>query len=155
MLFARHQYPYCWFRRYGNRSTAIAIVITKICQYVAGKGVIDMKIKIYDPALCCSSGLCGPSIDPVLVKVNDAVLTLKKQGVEVERFNLAQQPKDFMASKKVAGLLHKNGKKILPVIIVNEEIFKTGEYPSYEDLCEALGIEPLKTGRPITLQMGQ
>ncbi len=110
-----------------------------------------MKVEIYDPAMCCSSGLCGPTLDPVLVKMNDAVLALKKQGVEVERFNLAQQPKAFMDNEKVAGLLHKNGKTILPVIIVNGEVFRTGQYPSYEDLCRALDIEPLKQGKPITL----
>jgi len=110
-----------------------------------------MKIEIYDPAMCCSSGLCGPSVDPALVKMNDAVLALKKQNVEVERFNLAQQPKAFMENKKIAELLHKNGKKILPIIIVNGEIFKTGEYPSYDDVCKALGIKPLKQ-KPIGLQ---
>ncbi len=113
-----------------------------------------MKVEIYDPAMCCSSGLCGPTIDPVLVKTNDAVLALKKQGVEVERFNLAQQPKDFMANKKVADLLYKNGKSILPITMVNGEVLKTGVYPSYEELCNALGIEPLKQGKPITLQLG-
>ncbi len=112
-----------------------------------------MKIEIYDPAMCCSSGLCGPSIDPVLVKVNDAVLALKKQGVEVERFNLAQQPKAFINNPKIKQLLTKNGKKILPVILVNGELFKTGEYPSYEELCQALGIEPLKA-KPISLKIG-
>jgi hypothetical protein len=111
-----------------------------------------MKIEIYDPALCCSSGLCGPSIDPVLVKMNDAVLALRKQGVAVERFNIAQQPRAFMENKKVANLLHKNGKKSLPVTIVNGEVFKEGEYPSYEELCDALGIEPLKH-KPITLNI--
>ena len=69
------------------------------------------------PPLCCSSGLCGPALDPVLVKMNDAVLALKKQGVEVERFNLAQQTKAFMANKTVAELIHKNGNKILPITI--------------------------------------
>jgi len=103
-----------------------------------------MKIEIYDPAMCCSSGLCGPSIDPVLVKMNDAVLALKKQGVEIIRFNLAQQPKEFMANKKIADLLHKNGKKALPVTLVNGEVFKTGGYPSCEDICKALGVEPVK-----------
>ncbi|MEW6110315.1 MAG: arsenite efflux transporter metallochaperone ArsD [Nitrospirota bacterium] len=112
-----------------------------------------MEIEIYDPPLCCSSGLCGPAIDPVLVKMNDAVMALKKQGVEVERFNLAQQPKAFMTNKTVADLLHKNGKKILPVIIVNGEVLKTGSYPSYEELCKALGIEPLKA-KPISLKIG-
>jgi hypothetical protein len=110
-----------------------------------------MKVEIYDPAMCCSSGLCGPALDPVLVKMNDAVLTLKKQNVDMERFNLAQQPKAFIDNKKVADLLHKNGKDILPVTIVNGDVFRTGQYPSYEELCGALGIEPLKTGKPLTL----
>ena len=112
-----------------------------------------MKIEIYDPPMCCPSGLCGPSIDPALIKMNDAVLALKKQGVEIERFNLTQQPKEFMANKKVADLLHKNGKKALPVIVVNGDVFKTGEYPDYEDICMALGIEPLKKGKPISLKI--
>ncbi len=109
-----------------------------------------MKIDIYDPAMCCSSGLCGPAIDPVLIKVNDAIIALKKQGVEVERYNLAQQPKAYMDNKTVADLLHKNGKKVLPITFVNGNVFKSGSYPSYEDLCQALGIEPLKH-RPIPL----
>ncbi len=111
-----------------------------------------MKIEIYDPAMCCSSGLCGPTLDPVLVKMNDAVMVLKKQGVQLERYNLAQQPKSFMDNKKIAELLKKNGKKILPIIIVNGEVFRTGEYPEYEELCKALGIEPLKH-KPIALNI--
>jgi hypothetical protein len=111
-----------------------------------------MKIEIYDPAMCCPTGLCGPTLDPVLVKMNDAVLALKKQGVEVERFSLSQQIKAFMENKAVGDLLHKNGKKVLPVILVNGEVFRTGEYPSYEELCKALGIEPLRN-RPLSLQV--
>ena len=109
-----------------------------------------MKIEIYDPAMCCSTGLCGPVVDPVLVKVNDAVLALKKQGVEVERFNLAQQIKDFIANKTVADLLHKNGKKVLPITMINGSVFKTGEYPTYDEQCMAVGIKPLKR-MPMTL----
>lgn len=110
-----------------------------------------MKIEIYDPAMCCSSGMCGPSIDPVLVKMNEAVLALKKQGAEVTRFNLAQQPKEFLANKTVADLLHKNGKKILPITLVNGALFRTGEYPDYKELCSALNIEPMKKGKPISV----
>jgi len=25
-------------------------------------------IEIFDPAMCCSSGVCGPSVDPKLVR---------------------------------------------------------------------------------------
>jgi len=110
-----------------------------------------MKIEIYDPAMCCSSGMCGPGIDPVLVKMNEAVLALKKQGIEIERFNLAQQPKDFMANMKIADLLHKNGRKVLPITVVNGEVFRTGKYPDYEELCTELNIEPVKKGKPISV----
>src|SRR5574340_249210 len=109
-----------------------------------------MKIAIYDPPLCCSSGLCGPTLDPVLVKMNDAVLALQKQGVEVKRFNLSQQLKEVMSNKTVAELIHKNGSTALPITFVNGEVFRTGEYPSYGDLCRALAIEPLKN-KPIAL----
>ena len=112
-----------------------------------------MKVEIYDPPMCCSSGLCGPSVDPVLVKVNDALLALKKQGVTIERYNLKLQLKEFMANKMAADLLQKNGKAVLPITIVNGEVFKTGEYPSYEDLCRALSIEPLQKGKPVTLKL--
>lgn len=112
----------------------------------------EMKIKIYDPAMCCSSGLCGPAIDPVLVKMNEAVLALQKQGVEVKRFNLSQQIKEVMSNKTVAEIIHKNGKKALPITFVNDAVFKTGEYPTYEELCAVLGIEPLKH-KPITLSV--
>jgi len=88
----------------------------------------------------------------VLVKVNDAIIALKKQNVEVERFNLSQQTKSFMENKIVDDLLHKNGKKVLPIIIVNGAVFRTGGYPTYEEICAALGIEPLKH-KPISLQV--
>lgn len=109
-----------------------------------------MKIEIYDPAMCCSSGMCGPNIDPVLLKINEAVLALQKQGVEVQRFNLSQQPKAFMDNPDVKALLSRNGKKILPITLVNGEVFRTGEYPAYEEFCIRLGIEPLKR-KPIPL----
>lgn len=112
-----------------------------------------MKVEIYDPPMCCSSGICGPSIDPVLVKTNDAVLALKKQAVEVYRYNLKQQPKDFLVNQTVADLLHMEGKKVLPITLVNDQVFKTGEYPSYEELCKVLGIEPLHKGKPLTMQI--
>lgn len=101
-----------------------------------------MKVEIYDPAMCCSSGLCGPAIDPMLVRVNDTVMALKRQGIEVERFNLAQQTKLFMENKAVADLLHKDGKKALPITFVNGTVFKTGVYPAYDELCTVLGITP-------------
>lgn len=107
-----------------------------------------MKIQIYDPPLCCSSGLCGPKLDPVLVKLNDALLILKKQGVEIERFNLSQQLVEVMSNKRVAELIRDKGKSALPVTFVNGRILRSGEYPTYEELCSALGIKPTDHNPP-------
>jgi len=60
----------------------------------------------------------------------------------VERYNLAQQTKHFIDNKLVADLQHENGKKALPVTIVNGAVFRTGAYPTYEELCTALRITP-------------
>lgn len=103
-----------------------------------------MKVLIYDPALCCSTGLCGPEPDPVQIAVNETIMKLGKQGVVVERFNLSKQLKDFVANKEVAALLHANGKKILPITIVDGKVIRTGAYASYPDLCTVLGLQPLK-----------
>jgi len=53
----------------------------------------------------------------------------------------------------VADLLHKNGKKVLPITFVNGVVLRTDGYPTYEELCASLGIEPLKT-KPIMLHVG-
>ncbi|MDO8805175.1 MAG: arsenite efflux transporter metallochaperone ArsD [Elusimicrobiota bacterium] len=103
-----------------------------------------MKVLIYDPALCCSTGLCGPEPDPVQLNVNETILMLLKQGVSVERFNLAKQMGEFLSNIEVSVLLRSNGKDVLPITIVNGKVIKTRSYASYQELCAALGLKPLK-----------
>ncbi len=113
-----------------------------------------MKIEIFDPPMCCSTGLCGPSVDPALIKINDAILALKKQGVDVERFDLRRQHAVFLADDQIKGLLNAKGVKALPITMADGKVIKTGEYPAYEEICKALGIEPLQNSKPITLNIG-
>ena len=103
-----------------------------------------MKVGIYDPAMCCPTGPCGPNLDPVLVKHKRCAARIEKTGSSVERLNIAQEPKAFMANKTVSELIHKNGRKILPITLVNGEVFLTEEYPTYETLCEVLGDRSAK-----------
>ena len=110
-----------------------------------------LRIEIYDTPLCCSSGLCGPVLDPLLVAVNDSVLALTKQGVEVARFNPVQQLKEVMGNPEVAKAIHSGGKKVLPMTFVNGRLLKSGNYPSYEEFCDALGLKPLPKTRPLTV----
>lgn len=37
------------------------------------------KIEIFDPAMCCSTGVCGPSVNPELIRVAAVVENLKKK----------------------------------------------------------------------------
>lgn len=109
------------------------------------------RLEIYDPPMCCSSGLCGPVLDPTLVAVNDALLALTKQGVEVVRFNPVQQLKEVMANPAVAKAIHGQGKKALPMVFANGRLVRSGAYPAYEELCAYLGLEPLSKARPLTV----
>ena len=45
-------------------------------------------IEIFDPAMCCPTGLCGTNINPELMRIAVVIETLKRQGVVVTRHNL-------------------------------------------------------------------
>lgn len=97
-------------------------------------------IRVFDPAMCCSTGVCGPSVDPRLALLAADLDWLRAQGVAIERFNLAQQPAAFAADAAVRAVLEAKGDAGLPVIKVNDEIKSVGEYPSRADLASWAGI---------------
>ena len=49
-------------------------------------------IQVFDPAMCCSTGVCGPDVDPDLVQFAADLDWLKTQGVIIQRHNRAQKP---------------------------------------------------------------
>lgn len=99
-----------------------------------------MRLEVFDPALCCPSGVCGPTVDPELARFSADVDWLSQQGVGVDRFNLAQQPQAFLANPKVAAMLREAGEVALPVVICDGEIIATGRYPTREALASATGV---------------
>ena len=92
------------------------------------------KIEIYEPSLCCPTGVCGPAPDPELAQLQDTVLKLKKEGFEVERFAINQQPQRFMSNPVVADLLRKEGNGALPLTLIDGKLFIKGRYPKYDEL---------------------
>lgn len=96
-----------------------------------------IKIEIFDPPMCCSSGLCGPTIDPVLIQVNATVQKLKKDyagQVTVERHMFGQSVAAFQNNPAVMELLKSQGTQVLPLATVNGQIIKTHGYPSMIEL---------------------
>lgn len=98
-------------------------------------------IKVYDPPLCCSSGVCGQDVDQALVDFAAAVDWAQRQGAEVERFNLANDPMAFAEAPAVRGLLERSGEDGLPAVVIDGEIALAGTYPSRAQLARWAGIE--------------
>ncbi len=111
------------------------------------------KIEIFDPAMCCSTGVCGPSIDPELLRVATVINTLKEKGIIIQRHGLSNEPQDFITNKVINSLLQKEGADILPVTLVDGEIAKTKEYPTNEELSKWLDMD-IGVKAKVTLKKG-
>jgi len=92
-------------------------------------------VKVFDPAMCCSTGVCGPSVDPDLARFAADLDWLAGNGVSVERFNLAQQPDAFVAHGEVTQALRERGDQALPLILVDGRKVIEGAYPSRDQLA--------------------
>ena len=80
------------------------------------------KVQVFDPALCCSSGVCGTDVDQALVTFSADVDWARQNGLQIERFNLAQQPMAFADNAAVKGLLERSGEAALPITLVDGEV---------------------------------
>ncbi len=87
------------------------------------------KIQIFDPALCCSTGVCGVDVEQALVSFAADVSWAKENGAKIERFNLAQQPMAFAENASVKGFLERSGQESLPLVLVDGEVALAGRYP--------------------------
>jgi hypothetical protein len=101
--------------------------------------VMSEIIRVFDPAMCCSTGVCGPSVDAELARFAADVDWLQKQGVTVERFNLSQQPGAFAQAPAVNEALAR-GMQVLPLVLVGDRIAVEGSYPSRETLAALAGV---------------
>jgi hypothetical protein len=106
------------------------------------------RLEVFDPPMCCSTGVCGPSVDPVLVQFASDFLWVAGQGVHVERYNLAQQPQAYAAKEIVRAALEKYGNACLPLILLDGAIVSQGRYPTREELARLAGLELDGTKKP-------
>lgn len=97
-------------------------------------------VRVFDPAMCCSTGICGPAVDPRLARFAADLVWLKSQGVTVERFNLSQQPAAFAEDAVVKTTLEQKGEQGLPLVKVDGEVKSSGVYPSREELASWAGV---------------
>ena len=87
------------------------------------------KIEVFDPSLCCRTGVCGVDVDQALVNFAADANWAKQNGAQIERFNLAQQPQAFADNATVKAFLQRSGQDALPLILVDGEEALAGRYP--------------------------
>jgi hypothetical protein len=98
-------------------------------------------IQVFDPALCCSTGVCGVETDQALVAFAADVDWAKRNGAQIQRFNLAQQPMAFADNATVKSFLERSGQEALPLILVDGDIALAGRYPNRTELARWTGVK--------------
>ena len=102
-------------------------------------------IAVYDPPMCCATGICGPSVDPDLVNFAAMLSQLASKGVRIERYNLGQQPLAFAQNAAVRAVLESDGADVLPLIYLDGTLWMKGRYPVRDERSAffraALGVE--------------
>lgn len=99
------------------------------------------KVEIFDPAMCCSTGVCGPSVDPELTRVATAVYSLEQQGFNIKRYQLTTAPDKFAENNEITRVLMEKGPNALPIVLVDDQVVKVGSYPTNEEFAEWFGVK--------------
>jgi hypothetical protein len=105
------------------------------------------KLEVFDPPMCCATGVCGVDVDPVLVQFAADLKWIEGQGITVARHNLGQEPQAFAANAAVVSEMEA-GMDRLPVVLVDGHVVSPGIYPSRQQLAQKLGIELSAAAKP-------
>ncbi|MSS46313.1 arsenite efflux transporter metallochaperone ArsD [Cutibacterium sp. WCA-380-WT-3A] len=112
-------------------------------------------IRVFEPALCCNTGVCGPNIDQELVDFTAAVNALRAQGIDVQRANLATEPAQFAEHPVVAQFLQTAGSEGLPLTLVDDVTVLTGRHPRRDELERYAGLTPAQDSQCCNPAAGQ
>ena len=95
-------------------------------------------VEIFDPPMCCPTGLCGPALDETLLDVSEMILALQTTGVRVERYQMASNPNAFLNNPEVMRLVREQQMAALPITVVRGQVVKAGAYPAMVEVQTAL-----------------
>jgi len=118
------------------------------------KGTPMSTIEVFDPAMCCSTGVCGPSVDPELARFEADLRWIGSQGVGVTRYNLAQEPGEFAGRPVVAAMLKSGGDDVLPIVLVDGKVRFSGTWPSRAELAAPVGVTVPEVGASLLAPAG-
>lgn len=99
-----------------------------------------VSIRVFEPALCCNTGVCGEDVDQSLVGFSADLDFFAQQGVDIARHNLANDPAAFVQNPVVTNFLAAAGSEGLPLVLVDDVTVLTGRYPTREMLARYAGL---------------
>jgi len=91
-------------------------------------------VELFDPPLCCPTGICGPTLDQTLVDVNQMIFDLQSQGVSIARYQMTSNPNAFLRNEGVMRLVRERQMDALPITVVKGMVVKVGAYPTLEEV---------------------
>ena len=97
-------------------------------------------VEIFDPPLCCPTGLCGPVLDTTLVDLSEAIHTLQAEGRTVVRYMMTADPQAFLRNREVYQLIRERQLEVLPITVMGGRIVKTDAYPTLDELRSELAL---------------
>jgi hypothetical protein len=97
-------------------------------------------VELFDPPMCCPTGLCGPALDQTLLDVNEMVMSLQRENLRVERYQMASNPNAFLGNSEVMKLVREKEMAALPIVVVRGKVIKVGVYPSADEIHAALNV---------------
>lgn len=95
-------------------------------------------VEIFDPPMCCPTGLCGPTLDQTLLDLSEMILELQKEGYRVERYQMTTHPQAFLGNPDVMRLIHEKQLDVLPIVVVRSKIISEGRYASKPEIQSRL-----------------
>ena len=102
-------------------------------------------LTVYDPAMCCSTGICGADVDQNLVNFAADLDWLKSVGIDVTRINISNEPMKFVENANVKSVLDSDGVNGLPVVLVNGETRSKSRFPDRAEMAGWVGVETVQT----------
>ncbi|HET7090554.1 MAG TPA: arsenite efflux transporter metallochaperone ArsD [Anaerolineae bacterium] len=91
-------------------------------------------VELFDPPMCCPTGLCGPTLDQTLLDVNEMILALQAESVRVERYQMTSHPQAFLNNADVMRLVREKQMAALPITVVRGKVVKAGAYPTLSEV---------------------
>lgn len=98
----------------------------------------QMDVEIFDPPMCCPTGLCGPTLDQTLLDLSEVIVDLQKEGYRVERYQMASHPQAFLGNPEVMRLVREKQMAALPIVLVRGKIVTEGRYPTQVEILAKL-----------------